>query len=73
MEIYDTYQGEGDAVIFRKLAGSVLGVPSYFGENLRTHVKRTCGGTDRAAFARYMGEQVAEGEYQEIIFMVSYV
>lgn len=32
-----------------------------------------CGGTDRAAFARYMGEQVAEGEYQEIIFMVSYM
>ena len=73
LKTYDTYEGKGVTTIYNKLAGSVLGLPSYFGDDLRAHVERTCGGTDRAAIARYMGEQATEGEYQKTIFMVSYV
>jgi len=73
LKTYDTYQGKGERVIYKKLAESVLSLPSYFGEELEAHVKRTCRGTDRAAVARYMGEHVTEDENQKNIFMITYL
>jgi hypothetical protein len=73
LKIYDTHEGKGESFLYKKLVESALKLPSYLGEELKAHVERTCGGTDRAAVACYMGEQVTEDEFQENIFKVSYV
>jgi hypothetical protein len=73
MKTFDAYEGKGQTMVYEKLAGSVLNLPSYFGEELRAHVGRTSGGTGRPAIIRYVTEQVVEDEHLQNIFMVSHI